>query len=284
MSWTSIVIGVEASAAARSAVELGRAVARASGADWSVVHAVPDRRPTFREPALDMDRGRQALTVLQSRLPPEAYGRLEMRVGNPESVLAHLAAERGAELIVLGGKRRPAIARWVAGGTVRRLARIVDVPLLIARGEGHPITRVLVAVDQSPAAHVTFGAAARVAALFGATLRVLHVTESHESRAVDMLDQFRDVTAPRSVELVCRQRRPTRAIAAETAAWTPDLLVLGSHGRGVRDRIILGHVAEYFLDQLPAALLLVPTAVPALLELSAPAGGASPSPGLIGAV
>src|SRR6185503_12402213 len=58
--------------------------------------------------------------------------------------------------------------------------------------------------------------------------------------------------------------------------WKADLLVVGSHGKGWAQRVLLGSVTERLINNLPTSLLVAPvgTAVEALWQL-AQAGGLS---------
>ncbi len=59
-------------------------------------------------------------------------------------------------------------------------------------------------------------------------------------------------------ERFVRYGMPLDLIRQEAAAWLADLVVVGSHGKGVVDRLLLGSVTERLLNQLPTSLLIVP--------------------------
>jgi nucleotide-binding universal stress UspA family protein len=48
------------------------------------------------------------------------------------------------------------------------------------------------------------------------------------------------------------------SIIQQAAAWRADLLVIGSHGKGWVDRLLIGSVTERLLNHLPASILVVP--------------------------
>ena len=66
-------------------------------------------------------------------------------------MLTEAAARLGAGMIVVGGKHHSALGRWLGGSTSHNMVRAATVPVLITAGEPQ-VTRVLVAVDVSPAA------------------------------------------------------------------------------------------------------------------------------------
>jgi nucleotide-binding universal stress UspA family protein len=117
-------------------------------------------------------------------------------------------------------------------------------------------------------------AAEELAHACGARLRVLHVIEPVPvphfmapdfdmsvvaQRATEEFSrrtaQFRDDV---KVDRVTRSGLPVEMIALEAGDWKPDVIVMGSHGRGWFDRLVVGSVTEGVLNRLPAALLVVP--------------------------
>jgi hypothetical protein len=63
-------------------------------------------------------------------------------------------------------------------------------------------------------------------------------------------------------------------IAAEAKAWQADVVVVGSHGKGLVERMLVGSVTERLLSDLPAPILVV---VPAGKKAERP--GRTTSPG-----
>jgi nucleotide-binding universal stress UspA family protein len=138
---------------------------------------------------------------------------------------------------------------------------------------------VLAAVDLSDAAIRTIKAGERYAKLLGGTLRIVHVVEPLRLMLlpVDALDQtayqryareaFERLTAPLpatvSEDQVVRTGPAVATIVAEAAAWHADVLVVGSHGKGWVDRLLIGSTTEHLLNALPASVLVIPTAAAA---------------------
>jgi nucleotide-binding universal stress UspA family protein len=185
----------------------------------------------------------------------------------------------GAELVVLGGKHHPALQRWLGGSTALNAVRSLDVPVLVTRGAPTLPTRILVAADISAAAGPTFAAADRLARLCGAQVRAVSVL-----RPIELFGSTSDSQPPeyyalwegmlqrdvwpliRSAgsETVVRHGAADETIGQEVVAWGADLLVVGSHGKGWVDRLLIGSVTEQLLNRLPTSLLVVP--VSAALE------------------
>ncbi len=56
------------------------------------------------------------------------------------------------------------------------------------------------------------------------------------------------------------------ALLREVTEWKADLLVLGSHGKGWAERVLIGSVTEKLLNHLPTSVLVVPVAAAARRE------------------
>jgi nucleotide-binding universal stress UspA family protein len=49
----------------------------------------------------------------------------------------------------------------------------------------------------------------------------------------------------------------------EASEWQADVLVVGSHGKGWAQRVLLGSVTERLINHLPTSLLVAPVGVAA---------------------
>jgi nucleotide-binding universal stress UspA family protein len=214
-----------------------------------------------------------------------------VRLGPPARVLQEVVNQVGAELVVLGGKHHPTLQRWLAGSTAVNAVRALDVPVLVTRGAPPEPARILVAADISAAAAPTFAAAERLAHLFNAQVRALSVLSPIElfgptagpqppeyyALWEEMLQ--RDVwplLRSAGTETVVRHGEAAETIEQEAEAWKADLLIVGSHGKGWVDRLLIGSVTERLLNRLPTSLLVVPVA--AALEAASRRAPLSGSP------
>jgi len=290
MTWKPIVAGVDGSPESLRAAALAWRIARPADARCILVYAVPEIwapggvAPLVYSPdifdRLAADVRRLLAEELGDEVPAEVREALVARAGRPGVVLAEVAQERGAELLVVGGRHHGALARSWGGSTAHHLVRTVDIPVLVA-GPGRQIPeRVLAAVDVFEGAAPTLTAAARYAGVLGARLRVVHVMEparfptvvplsidetAYEARARQAFERLVDAAAPvvTGADRVTRRGLADEGIAEEAAAWEADVTVLGSHGKGWLNRMLIGSTTERLLNRLPTSLLVVPVLRPA---------------------
>ncbi len=290
MTSKPIVVGVDASPVSLRAAALAWKIAEAAKAKCYFVHAVSEQRlsPTIGSaPAYAayvrslvwraLTAARQEITTrLRRVVPPAAARSLDVRPGRAARVLADAVARSGAGLVVLGGKHHGVLARVLSGDTAHYLVRTLDVPVLVTGGGSTRVERVLVAADLSYAARPTLETAAALAKVLGARLRALHVVEPiRYSRVVprapdrkafrrESVETFKRLASiiPAAVEseIVIREGVAANAIAAEARRWKADVLVVGSHGKGLVDRLLVGSTTEWLLNSLAASLLIVPVA------------------------
>lgn len=289
MAMKPIVAGVDQSPQAIAAAEFAWRTAQAAGTECYLVHGA---RPMFRSSAAAEYLGdlnhliQQQLdatllglhAAIEHALPPEALARLEVRSGRGAAAVTQAAREHQAGLIVLGGKHHSALGRWMGGSTAHHVVRTTDIPLLVTGERLTSVARILVAADLSYAVRPTFEAALRVARLFGAALRVVHAVEplpvlaevpmvlDEEAFYRDSADQFQRCLQPlladAPAETQVQRGFAADVIVSAVADWQADLVVVGSHGKGWIDRLLLGSTTERLLDQLPASLLVVPVPAP----------------------
>lgn len=286
MVWKRILVGVDESPEAAGAAALGWRLAHAVGAECLLVHAVRefwipfaeeevlDRAAELRMAVIDSGRKRMA-AALKLHVPEEMIRRMIVRFGRSAVVLRDVAQELDADAIVLGGKHHSRLDRWAGGSTSHDAVRTIGLPVIVA---AHPaeraLRRVLVAVDLSEAAAPTAAAALEIASALGAELRAISVLEPplplpHVTPPLALAEYSRQAEQAlrrrvwplfqgRAVETVTRSGNVVETIQREAADWRADLVVVGSHGKGWSERLLLGSVTERLLNHQPASLLVVP--------------------------
>jgi nucleotide-binding universal stress UspA family protein len=285
--FTRKIIGaVDASVEGAWAGSLAWQIASKAGASCELLNVSNDVSavPATIEPNVDLDALMEHITAaarvdlekaLAGNVPPEAIANLEILMGRAAWMLPRAAKQREADLLVLGGRHHIALKRWFGGSVAHHVVRTADCPVLIAIPATHAIERVLVAVDLSAATGPTITAARDFANLFGAELRVVHAIEPLPTTFPvnvpppvtyrgQVEEQFRATLDRLSegshLDGVMRDGAVERVLADEVEAWGADVVVVGSHGKGLLDRFLLGSTTHRLINALPASLLVVPVA------------------------
>jgi len=264
----SIVIGVDGSPESAAAASVGSKMALAADVPCRLVHAADDVNTSLAG-ARD-----QLRASLRDRVPSSVVDAMVVSRGPTGDVLEAVIAETHATMLVLGGKHHSKLGRWLGGSTVQHVVRRLTVPLLVTAGELRIRPRVMVAVDPSYAAGPTIDHAVAFARLLGSPLHALHVVDPPPAIAELPPDWSREIVErdiwPRIplVEQgkVIREGVPFDTIVNEAASWRADVVVVGSHGKGWVDRLLIGSVTEDLLNNLPCAVLVVPVPKPERVE------------------
>jgi nucleotide-binding universal stress UspA family protein len=293
----TLLVGCDLSPASDQALDRAVAIAEPHGATVVLVHAQAQDEDA---PVGDIDR--EALQQLgevsaavrahdareladrMSRIQARGVAvELISRVGPPDEVLAQAAADRAAELIVIGSHGHTGIARMLLGSVASSTIRHATCDVLVCRGPAAqtPFRRPLVATDFSAAAAKLLAHVALVSAP-GATFDIVHawqlptgswgatllgqarfpwstvrdaVLASARTLADKLVAEHRDLGHPLHVDLV--QGPPASVITHAAERAGNDLIAVGAHGRrGVR-RLLLGSVAESTIRHSPCSVLVV---------------------------
>lgn len=292
MAWQPVVVGVDNSPAALGAVGLAQRLAVAAGTECRLVHAVRDQWAPFAavgEVARVQEMQRLQLAVARQQINDVFHGRIgsellqtmEVRFGPAAAVVARVAEEHDAGMIVLGGKHHSLLERWLGGSTSLHVVRSATIPVLVTAGTPTGIRRILVAADLSEAARPTLAMADRIAEVTGAQIRAISVFEPLPvltgTPPVDPAEYYglsqellqRDIwplIRTAGAEKLVRHGMVVETLLREAADWPADLLVVGSHGKGWAQRVLLGSVTERLLNDLPTSLLIAPVGVAATAE------------------
>ncbi len=270
---------------AEAALEKATELAEARGASIELVYVWPppvyvsplglvsEQPEATRAEAAVEDRARN----LRERGVP---ARTRFEFGDPAERLTALGRTGRYALLALGTHGRTGLARWALGSVAEQVVRGARCPVLtVRRRDGGTVEkahsgRVLVAVDFSPASDAALERAVELAGALGAGIDLLHVWEPpppieapgmapwlfDDSAARDLLERTRRSLEPRGLRGVTVRLEsgdPAYHILEAARALLPDLLVLGTHGRGGVRRLILGSVAEAVVRRAPCPTLTV---------------------------
>ena len=281
MKSQSIVVGVDGSPESAAAAASAWMLAHAAGVGCRLVHAAHNVSAalefagtgvvtdTLQLAQLAQARADVAAT-LEGQVPSDVIASMVVSTGDTAEVLDAVIAETDAALLVLGGKHHSRLGRWLGGSTVQSVVRRVKVPLLVTAGPLRPHPRVMVALDQSYAAAPTVQHAVAFARQLGSPLHALHVIDPPPAIAELPRDWSREIVERDVWPLlplvqgakVFREGVPFPTIVQEAVDWQADVIVVGSHGKGWVDRLLIGSVTEQLLSDLPCAVLVVPVPAP----------------------
>lgn len=290
-SLRTVLVGVDFTPG--SAAALGHALRLAGNARVIAVHVINTHVVIQLQHALspmqkDIQRcleeeARRQWMMFAPDVPGREKAEFVVRVGNPGVALVDEAEALDADLLALGLHREPDApsgAGTVAGACVRRSRARV---LLVRPDHPGTFTRVVAAVDFTPASARVVTEAARIARAESAPLDIVHVFEapwrqlhyfapmpqnSPEFQAgyrAEVSEKLHAFCHPLAAELegithrfrLDENRSAGRGIIEYVTNNSADLIVLGTHEReGIRD-LILGSTAERVLRDAPCSMLTV---------------------------
>lgn len=296
MKLASVLVGCDLSPASDQALDRAVGIAALHGAKILLVHAQADDTPPTeidREVQQQLGEVSAAVRAHEARGLADRMAKIEARglavdlisrLGPPEEVISQAAADRDAELIVIGSHGHTGIARMLLGSVASSTIRTATCDVLVCRNGGDGGTafqRPLVATDFSAVASKVLRRAALVSAP-GVPFDVIHawqlpagswgatllgqarfpwstvrdaVLASARSLADKLVAAHQDLGHPLQVDLV--QGPPASVITHAAERAGNDLIAVGAHGRrGVR-RLLLGSVAESTIRHSPCSVLVV---------------------------
>jgi nucleotide-binding universal stress UspA family protein len=206
----------------------------------------------------------------------EELADVELSEGDPATMIARLAHESNASMIVAGLGRHRVIDRLFGNETALRLVRVSAVPVLaVTNGLTHAPRRIVIAIDYSETSLRAARLALNVAAS-SATIYLAHVAprdstlyewngwgSSYKQDAGEALQKLREqLRVPPSMILqpIVLQGDPATELLAFATSVNADLIATGSHGHGFVTRMLIGSVTTRILRCATCSVLTVPHA------------------------
>lgn len=213
--------------------------------------------------------------VLESH--PDLNVEVRAVVGDPGSALVKEGSTAG--LVVVGSHGRGVTGRLVLGSVSHAVVTRSRTPVAVVREPAaEPDLPVVVGVEL-PAAEDAIAFAAKEARLRGAPLVVLHAWHlsgpysyaevGPDSGALAAIQKSDELALTGLVEDV-HKLHPELTVEGRVVAGSPpvvladaaeraQLLVVGTHGRGVMGRLVLGSVSTNVLHDVPTPVVVVPS-------------------------
>lgn len=139
--YQTIVIATDGSEKNKGAVEEGLKLARACGSTVHAVYVVDTS--AFTTAPYDMayqglfsvleEEGKEATNRVRDQAP-EMNVQTSVLTGRPATEIVRFAADRRADLIVIGTQGRSGIQRLLLGSVADRVIRTADRPVLVVKG------------------------------------------------------------------------------------------------------------------------------------------------------
>jgi nucleotide-binding universal stress UspA family protein len=210
------------------------------------------------------------------QLPGDTAGwSIEMREGDPAHAIARAAREMGARLIIVGIGHHDLLDRLFGGETALHTLRQSRVPVLaVSPRQVHMPTRAIVATDFSAA---SVRAARTALELFDtiSMLYLVHVAPRMELQpdafaawmalygegvgpAFERVKAEIGAAPGMKVETIVRQGKPSREVIEFARSASADLIITGSRGAGLLDRMLVGSTATGLVRGANCSVLAVP--------------------------
>ncbi|MEV4413102.1 universal stress protein [Catellatospora sp. NPDC049609] len=280
-----VVVGVDGSAAALTAVRLAAREAARRGRHlrivhafiWPLMHVNVGASEAVPEGGLRHDAERVLAEAAETATAaePDLTVAIELRTGAPAPVL--LAAARDADLLVLGDRGLGGFTGLLLGSVAVQAAAHSTTPVLISRGEEHTGGPIVAGVDDSAAGRAAVEAAFVAAEQRHAALLAVRTWTAPPTATIytppvppdfgPVEDAERLVLADAVAagldrhpkvdvreQLVCGRPGRTLVQLSELA----QLVVVGARGRGGFTGLLLGSVSQQVLHHAACPVLVVP--------------------------
>jgi len=211
---------------------------------------------------------------------PRPNWSVQVRDGDPSAVIARAGRELGARLIFMGIGHHDLLDRMFGGETALHTLRLSRVPVLAVAPDFKSLpSRAIVAVDFSePSIHAANAAFKLLPTL--TTVYLVHVAPRIELQpeafaawmsdysggvepAFDRVRARLAIPTGTHVETITVQGRPTKALIEFARSAHVDVIVSGSRGAGIVDRILVGSTATGLIRGAHCSVLAVPSPVAA---------------------
>ncbi|MDO8876162.1 MAG: universal stress protein [Pseudolabrys sp.] len=280
----TIVAATDFSTRSQRALRRAGLLARQFGAEVTLVHVVDDDQP---EALVEVER-READRYLNEQMTSlaelrDSRCRAVVTTGEAFDSILQAARNASADLIVMGMHRKQLLRDTIVGTTIERVIRTGPYPvLMVNKDAAHSYGHVLAAVDMSKASAHAIQTAAALGLLGDAAVSLIHaflapgrgmmfVANAPEDQiekyvASERLQAREELLAFLAAHEIGSQGWRHRieeggafeVISKAVKETTPDLVVIGTHGRSGIVKMLIGSVAEEVLRSIDVDILAVP--------------------------
>lgn len=287
----TVVVGVAESVFDGSTLRWAAEQAHLEGRDLTLVNAAGPVSGAWSEHGMDaLPNSSALLREHGQRLLDRAHAVVEravpglriherFEITDPSTLLIELSSH--AHLLVLGSRGRGPVRSHLLGSVGLAVVRHARCPVVVHRPGDHPghVHRgVVAAADATDESTAVLAFAFRHASLRGLPLKVVHYVYDVRSALVGapMVGSLSEDVEAHELALAeslagCREDYPDVHLTVETLpALLPedglitlsgdaDLIVVGTHQRGLLGRFLSGSVSEAVLEHAVGAVAVVPT-------------------------
>jgi nucleotide-binding universal stress UspA family protein len=203
-----------------------------------------------------------------------------IRRGHAAEEILKETEENEYDLVIVGSRGRRGITRFLLGSTAARLARYCPSPVLIVKGKRRRLSKMLVCTGAAEAGEKDTAFAARIAALTGASVTVLHVMSQlplapecevsdleNSTEALLKTDAREAVHLRKDLQLLANLEVEGKAkvrhglvvdeILAEAREGAHDLIVIGTHVASGIQHFMLADTTEQIVIGSDRPVLVV---------------------------
>lgn len=286
----SIVVATDGSDSALAAFKAADLIRARTGAGVHVITVLerillpimfPSAEAMVLPPDLDRSREEAQRGVVRKqidRFDPTGDWSMEFRFGRAAEVIVSVAHEQKAGLIIVGANKHGMLGRLLGEETAMEIARLSDIPLLVASPEMKRLPkRVVVAMDLNSDG-LQLAPQALESILDSPTVSSVHVKPRSEFMGIDwaefdseyemvMKSRFQALEEALSAvqiksDLVVLHGDPAHELADYANFAKAELIVVGVKRRQGRSRAVGGRMASRVVRQATCSVLIVPNLVP----------------------
>lgn len=269
-----ILVATDFTASADRALEAAIMLAKPFNSRISLLHVISgdnlsDKMGAFIEKSIQDQLEKRAIKIKSAH---QSVGNLMIEKGVPFERIIYVAQEKDVNVVVAGAGDNKDNENFKLGTTVQKLVRKNQIPLWVVKNEEiHPLRKIICPVDFSDAAKRALQNAINLAENFNAELNIVHVyipvhvasarfqndtkeendkrREEQKLELMEFVAQFNLDRVKSSITLL--QGEPYVEILKETRAGGYDLLLMGTTGKTLLSKLLMGSVTEKVTREIP---------------------------------